>query len=344
MKITAQTLAEWLNASIEGDATISIDRLSKIEEATSGALSFISNPKYAQYAYTTGASILIVNKDFVADKPLNATLLRVADAQIAFGILLQKYQESIAPPLPIGIEQPAFVSPTAKIGENTYIGAFSYISNNAKIGSNTRIYPNCYIGDNVHIGNDTILYPGVKIYAQCNIGNHCIIHAGAVIGSDGFGFAPKPDGSYQKIPQTGNVIIEDNVEIGANTTIDRATLGATRIKQGAKLDNLIQIAHNVEIGENTVIAAQTGVAGSTQLGASCMIGGQVGFAGHLKIAQGTKIQAQSGIGQNIIEPEQAFMGTPAINYRQYQKSFVIFKQLPELAAQVRELKKKIDPN
>jgi UDP-3-O-[3-hydroxymyristoyl] glucosamine N-acyltransferase len=342
MKLTARELAQWLDGTVEGNADSTVDRLSKIEEATTGSLSFLANPKYLPYAYTTGASILIVNHSFVADKPLLATLVRVADAQIAFGILLQKYQALNHAASPKGIEPQAYISPTAHVDSDVYIGAFAYIGANAHIGKGTLVYPHCYIGDHVKVGDNSILYAGVKIYAQCEVGNNCIIHAGAVIGSDGFGFAPQADGSYQKIPQTGNVIIENDVEIGANTTIDRATLGATRIKRGAKLDNLVQIAHNVEIGEHTVIAAQAGVAGSTHIGARCMIGGQVGFAGHLKIADGSKFQAQSGIAQSIVETNQAYMGSPAFNYRQYQRSFVVFKQLPELATQVRELKQKIE--
>lgn len=341
MKVTARELAEWLNGSVDGNPDVAIDHLSKIEEATVGSLSFIGNLKYQPFAYTTGASVLIVRHDFVAEKPLQATLIRVADAQVAFGILLEKYQALAALPPPIGIEQPSFVASTARVGEGAYIGAFVYVGNNAVIGKGTRIYPHSYIGDNVIVGDDSILYAGIKIYAQCIIGSRCVIHAGAVIGSDGFGFAPLPDGTYQKVPQTGNVIIEDDVEIGANTTIDRATLGATLIRRGAKLDNLIQIAHNVEIGEYTVIAAQSGIAGSTRLGARCVIGGQVGIVGHLKIADGTKIQAQSGIDRQITEANQAFMGTPAMPYRSFQRSFIIFKQLPELATKLRELEMRI---
>lgn len=342
MKITARELAAWLHGTIEGDADISIDRLSKIEEATAGALSFIANAKYLPYAQTTGASILIVSAQLSIDPPVAATIVRVADAQTAFAILLDRYAQLTAPPPPIGIEQPCYISPTASIEKDVYIGAFAYIGHNAHIGAGTRIYPHTYIGNHTRVGEQCIVYAGVKLYDQCILGNRCIVHAGAVIGSDGFGFAPQPDGSYQKIPQTGNVVVEDDVEIGANTTIDRATLGSTLIKRGVKLDNLIQVAHNVQIGEYTVIAAQTGIAGSTRIGARCMIGGQVGFAGHLNIADDTKIQAQSGIAQNVTETNQALMGSPAIAYRNYQRSFIIFKQLPELATQLRQLSRKIE--
>lgn len=335
MNFTATQIAQWLNGTVEGNPDVCVNRLSKIEEAEEGSISFLANLKYLPFAYATKASILLVSNDFVPDTPLTPTLIRVNDVYSAFGQLLEAYHVAIG--RKTGIEQPSFIAPSATIGAGVYIGAFAYIGHNAVLGNGVQIYPNAYIGDFAQIGDNTIIYSGTKIYHQCTVGQNCIIHAGAVIGSDGFGFAPQPDGSYKKVPQTGNVIIEDEVEIGANTTIDRATLGATIIRRGVKLDNLIQVAHNVEIGQNTVIAAHTGIAGSTKIGSNCMVGGQVGFAGHLTIADGCKFQAQTGVAQNIKNPNTSWGGTPATDYRLFIKSSILVKQLPELVAQIREL-------
>ncbi len=338
MNFTAAQIAQWLGGIVEGNAAISVGRLNKIEEAEQGDISFLANPKYIPFVYTTKASILLVGLDFLPETPISPTLIRVADVYAAFAQLLEAYNTAISKKT--GIEQPSFIAPTAQIGENVYIGAFAYIGHNAVLENGVQIYPNTYIGDSVRVGNDTVIYSGAKIYHQCSIGRQCIIHAGAVIGSDGFGFAPQPDGSYKKVEQTGNVLVEDRVEIGANTTIDRATLGSTIIRRGVKLDNLVQVAHNVEIGENTVIAAQSGIAGSTKIGSNCMVGGQVGFAGHLTIADGCKFQAQTGVAQSIKIANTAWGGTPAIDYRQFVKSSILVKQLPDLVVQIRELIKK----
>ncbi len=335
MKISARELGALLNGTVEGDPDVFVHQLSKIEEGAEGSLSFIANPKYAPYAYTTQASILIVNEDFELHQSIKPTLIRVKDAYGSFALLLEKV--GAVKKECIGIHQQAFAEEGAEIGEEVSLGAFSYIAKGAKIGKNTWISTHCSIGANVKIGENTIIYAGVKIYDNCVIGSNCIIHAGTVIGSDGFGFAPQADGSFKKIPQSGNVLIEDDVEIGANVSIDCATMGSTIIRQGVKLDNLIQIAHNVEIGKNTVIAAQTGVSGSTKLGHNCMIGGQVGFVGHLSIAPGTKINAQSGISKSIKEPNLAFDGSPAFGYRDNLRSQAYFRKLPEIAKRLREL-------
>lgn len=313
--------------------------VSKIEEGKPGTLAFLANPKYNKYIYTTQASVVLVNKDFEAEQPINATLIRVADAYRAIAQLLEMYEQM--QPQKTGIEQPSFIDGSAKLGEFAYVGAFAYIGQNTQIGNNVKIYPHAYIGDNVTIGNNTVVYSGVKVYKHCKIGNNCIIHAGAVIGSDGFGFAPDENNVYKKIAQVGNVVVEDDVEIGANTTIDRATMGSTFIRKGAKLDNLIQVAHNVEIGENSVIAAQTGIAGSTKIGKNVMFGGQVGIAGHLTLADGTKLAAQSGVSTNIKEPNTVWMGAPAMDARQYNRAYVVFRKLPELASQLNQLQKEI---
>lgn len=339
MEFTAQQIAELINGEIEGDASQLVRDVSKIEEGRPETLTFLANPKYEQHIYTTEASVVIVNKSFVPDKPLKPTLIKVDDAYQSLGRLLQFYESSR--PRKTGIEQPSFIHETVNIGDFAYIGAFAYISENSKIGKNVQIWPGVFIGEGVEIEDDTIIHAGVKIYKHCKIGAACIIHAGSVIGSDGFGFAPGPDGKFQKIPQIGNVILEDYVEIGANTTIDRATMGSTIIRGGAKLDNLVQVAHNVEIGNNTVIAAQTGVAGSTRIGSNCMIGGQVGIAGHLKIGDKTKIAAQAGIGKNVPAEGTTLMGSPAFDARQYNKSYVIFRKIPEIYKQLQEIQKKI---
>jgi UDP-3-O-[3-hydroxymyristoyl] glucosamine N-acyltransferase len=338
MKFKAQQIAEILNGEIIGNPEITVSSLSKIEEGQPGSLSFLSNIKYTSFIYTTLASVIIVNKSFIPDAPINATLIKVEDAYSAFSQLLEFYNQIKLSKS--GIEQPSFMSKNVIYGENLYLGSFSYIGENVKIGNNVKIYPNSFIGENCIIGDNSIFFAGVKIYSETVIGSNCIFHSGTIIGSDGFGYAPNPDGTYKKVPQIGNVIIEDNVEIGALTTIDRATLGSTIIRKGVKLDNQIQIAHNVEIGSNTVIAAQTGIAGSTKIGSNCQIGGQVGIAGHLTIGNGVRIQAQSGIGRNIKDNE-TLQGSPAIGYSEYNKSYVHFKNLPKIINEISEIKKKL---
>ncbi|MDX1828139.1 MAG: UDP-3-O-(3-hydroxymyristoyl)glucosamine N-acyltransferase [Lutibacter sp.] len=338
MKFTANQIAEILEGTVVGDETIEVDKLSKIEEGEKGSLTFLSNPKYTQFIYSTNASIAIVNNDFVPEKAIKTTLIKVEDAYKSFSKLLAYYNEIRLNKS--GIETPSFISESATLGENIYVAAFSYISDNVKIGDNVKIYPNTFIGDNVQIGDNTIIMAGAKIHSDCIIGENCVLHAGVVLGADGFGFAPNAEGVFSKVPQIGNVIIEDNVDIGACTTIDRATLGSTIIRKGVKLDNQIQIAHNVEIGENTVIAAQTGIAGSTKIGSSCMLGGQVGIVGHITIGNNVRIQAQSGIARNVKDNE-VIQGTPAIGYADYNKSYVYFKKLPELVATINLLEKEI---
>jgi len=338
MKFKAQQIADILNGEIIGDPEITVSSLSKIEEGQSGSLSFLSNTKYTSFIYNTLASVVIVNKSFIPDAPINATLIKVDDAYSAFSQLLEFYNQIKLSKS--GIEQPSFMGENVIYGENLYLGSFSYIGENVKIGNNVKIYPNSFIGDNCIIGDNSIFFAGVKIYSETVIGSNCIFHSGTIIGSDGFGYAPNQDGTYKKVPQIGNVIIEDNVEIGALTTIDRATLGSTIIRNGVKLDNQIQIAHNVEIGSNTVIAAQTGIAGSTKIGSNCQIGGQVGIAGHLTIGNSVRIQAQSGIGRNIKDNE-TLQGSPAIGYSEYNKSYVHFKNLPKIINEISEIKKKL---
>lgn len=337
MQFTAQEISLLLNGTVDGDAAAVISQLAKIEEATAGALSFLSNPKYEQYLYTTQASAVIVNRDLVLTEPVSTTLIRVDNAYSAFSILLEKYNSIKLDKK--GTEEPHYIHPSAKIGATPYIGAFSYIGPDVKIGNNCKIYPNVYIGDNVVIGDNVTLFAGVKIYFDCVLGSNITVHAGAVIGSDGFGFAPKPDGSYTKIAQIGNVVIEDDVEIGANTTIDRATMGSTLIHRGVKLDNLIQIAHNVTIGHDTVMAAQTGIAGSSTVGSNCIIGGQVGIVGHLTIADGSQMQAQTGVNSSIKEPNKKWGGTPVQPYQNFLRSSVVHDRLPDLEKKIRELEK-----
>jgi UDP-3-O-[3-hydroxymyristoyl] glucosamine N-acyltransferase len=337
MEFTARQIADLLQGTIEGDEKVKVSRLSKIEEGETGSLSFLGNPLYTPYIYTTNASIVIVNNDFVADKEVSATLVRVENAHQGFATLLEAYNTIQRNKQ--GIEQPSYIDTTSVYGTDVYIGAFAYIGKNVKIGDRVKIYPQVYIGDNCIIGDDTTLFQGVKIYSDCIIGSNCTIHASVVIGADGFGFQPN-SGNYKKVPQIGNVIIEDTVEIGANTTIDRATLGSTIIRKGVKLDNLIQIAHNVEIGANTVIAAQTGIAGSTKIGMDCMIGGQVGIVGHITIGNQVKIAAQSGIGNNVPDGE-ILQGSPALNIKDYKRAYVIFRKLPELEKKIQELQKTI---
>jgi len=337
MQFTAQQIAGLLNGTIEGDPSASVSQLAKIEEATEGTLSFLANPKYEQYLYTTGASIVIVNNDQLLSEPVKATLLRVENAYTAITILLELYNKIKLDKS--GIEEPSFIHPSAQLGENVYIGAFSYIGPNVKIGDNSKVYPNTYIADDVVIGKESILFSGVKVYFDCKIGNNVIIHSGAVIGSDGFGFAPTGDGTYQKISQIGNVILEDDVEVGSNTTIDRATMGSTIIRKGVKLDNLVQIAHNVEIGINTVIAAQTGISGSTKIGERVVLGGQVGIVGHINVPNGTQLQAKTGLSRSIKEDNQKWAGTPASTYTAHMRSQVALGRLPDLEKRVLELEK-----
>jgi len=337
MKFTANQISEILDGEIVGDSTIEVSKLSKIEEGEKGSLTFLSNPKYTSFLYTTNASIAIVNKDFVPEKPIKSTLIKVEDSYKAFSKLLAYYNQVKLHK--VGIEKYSFVSESAKIGKEVYIGAFAYIGNNVTLGDQVKVYPNVYIGDNVSIDDNTTLFSGAKIYSETEIGKNCNINSGVIIGCDGFGFVPNEKGIYNAIPQIGNVIIEDNVDIGAATTIDRATLGSTIIRKGVKLDNQIQVAHNVEIGKNTVIAAQTGIAGSTRIGESCMIGGQVGFAGHIIIGDRVRIQAQSGIGKNL-KDDAIVQGSPAFGYGDWNKSYVHFKNLTKLVARVDTLEKK----
>jgi UDP-3-O-[3-hydroxymyristoyl] glucosamine N-acyltransferase len=339
MKFTALQIAGILEGDIVGNPEVEVSKLAKIEEGTKGSLTFLANPKYTQYIYNTKSSIIIVNKDFEPENELNTTLIKVDDAYKSFSKLLEYYNQIKMNKT--GIEQPCFISESASYGDNVYIGAFSYIGDNVLLGMNVKVYPNSYIGDNVTIGDDVVIFSGAKIYSDCVIGNHCVINSGAIIGADGFGFTPNEKGEYNKVPQTGNVILEDYVDIGAATTIDRATLGSTIIRSGVKLDNQIQIAHNVEIGKNTVIAAQTGIAGSTKIGENCQIGGQVGFAGHLSIGNNVKIQAQSGIGRHVKDNE-ILQGSPALSYGDYNKSYVHFKNLPKIVKGIDDIEKKIN--
>jgi UDP-3-O-[3-hydroxymyristoyl] glucosamine N-acyltransferase len=339
MNFTAAVIAEFLKGRVEGDPKAGVSDVSKIEEGKPGTLSFLANPKYEKYIYETESTIVIVNEDFKAREEVKATLVRVENAYEAFAELLRLYEQS--KPKKIGISKLASIDESATLGKDLYVGEFTVIHENAKIGDEVRIYPQVYIGDNVTIGEGTLVHPGVKIYEGSEIGSFCVIHSGAVIGGDGFGFAPNQENNYEKVPQVGNVIIEDHVEIGANTTIDRATMGATILRKGVKLDNLIMIAHNVEVGENTVMAAQTGVSGSTKIGKNCMFGGQVGLVGHITIADGVKIGAQSGIPKNIKKENTAVQGSPAFDYSYYQRCYVVFKNLPDLRNQVIELEKKV---
>ncbi|HNP67629.1 MAG TPA: UDP-3-O-(3-hydroxymyristoyl)glucosamine N-acyltransferase [Aequorivita sp.] len=339
MKFTAAQIAGILNGTVDGDEGIEVSKLAKIEEGSKGSLTFLANPKYTHYIYSTQASITIVNDDFVASQDLSTTLIRVENAYKAFSQLLEYYNQ--VKMNKTGIENPVFISETAKYGENLYLGAFSYIGENVKIGDNVKIYPNVYIGDNVKVGDNSVLFTGAKLYSETVVGESCVINSGVVIGADGFGFTPNEKGEYNKVPQTGNVILEDNVDVGPGTTIDRATLGSTLIKKGVKLDNQIQIAHNVIIGENTVIAAQTGIAGSTKIGKNCIIGGQVGIAGHITIGDNVKIQAQSGIGRNVKDNE-TLQGSPAFSYGDFNKSYVYFKNLPKIMERFNIVEKKLD--
>lgn len=338
LKFTAAQIAGILEGEVEGNPEVEVSKLSKIEEGVPESLSFLANPKYTQYIYTTKASVVIVDGNFKAENELSTTLIRVGDAYKSFSKLLEYYNQ--VKMNKTGIEQPVFISDTVVYGDNIYIGAFAYLGENVIIGDNVKIYPNVYIGDNVTVGDNVILFSGAKIYSDTVIGNHCVIHSSAILGADGFGFAPNEKGEFIKVPQIGNVIIEDYVDIGAATSIDRATLGSTIIRRGVKLDNQIQIAHNVEIGQNTVIAAQTGIAGSTKIGENCMIGGQVGIVGHITIGNNVRIQAQSGIGRNVKDNE-ALQGSPALTYGDFNKSYVHFKNLPKIINRINTIEKNI---
>jgi len=335
MTFPASQIGLIINGKIEGDPNATVNSFGKIEDAGENQLTFLANPKYEDFLYSTKASIVILNETYELKQPVKTTLIRVPDSYAAFATLLARYQEIIQQQL-TGIQQPVYIAKTASYGDNVFIGAFAYLGENVKVGDNTKIYPNAFVGDNVTIGDNCIIHPGVKIYHDCVLGNHVIIHGGTIIGSDGFGYAPLADGSFKKIPQIGNVKIEDHVEIGANTTIDRATIGSTTIKAGAKLDNLIQVGHNAEIGNSTVIAAQAGISGSTKIGNGVMIGGQAGIVGHIQLGDGAKVNAQSGVSKSI-EPGKAVTGSPAYDYTSALRSQAITRKLPELEKRVKEL-------
>jgi UDP-3-O-[3-hydroxymyristoyl] glucosamine N-acyltransferase len=338
MQFSAAQIAQIISGKVEGDADIAVSSFGKIEEALSDQLAFLANPKYEDFLYNTNASIVIVNESLELKQPITTTLIRVPDAYSAFATLLDKYQQIRTQQL-TGIQQPVYMHATAKTGENVFIGAFAYVGENVVISNGAKIFPNVYLGNNVTVGENTIIHPGVKIYHDCVVGKNVVIHAGTVVGSDGFGYAPQKDGSLKKVPQIGNVVIEDFVEIGANTTIDRATIGSTLIRSGAKLDNLLQIAHNVEIGNNSVIAAQSGVSGSTKIGKNVLIGGQAGIVGHIHIADGSKINAQSGVSKSIKSPNSAVTGSPAYDYTAALRSQAITRNLPQLEKRIIELEK-----
>jgi len=338
MEFTAGQIAAFVKGKVEGDESVKESQFSKIEEAAPGSLTFLANPAYTPYIYKTQATIVLVSNDFIPEQAINCTLIRVDNPYAALATLLELYKNQV--PKKTGISSLAFISNTAKIGDGAYIAEFAYIGENVKMGKNVRVFPHCYIGDNSVIGSDTTIFSGVRIYEESIIGNHCTIHSNAVIGADGFGFAPQADNNYQKVAQIGNVVIEDHVEIGAGTTIDRATMGSTLIKKGVKLDNLIQIAHNVVIGENTVIAAQTGIAGSSKIGKNCMFGGQVGIIGHLEIGDEVKIAAQTGVSSNI-KSGKIVMGSPAIDASRFRKSIVYFRNLESIVQRIEELEKEV---
>ncbi|MDR1699171.1 MAG: UDP-3-O-(3-hydroxymyristoyl)glucosamine N-acyltransferase [Prevotellaceae bacterium] len=340
MEFSAQQIADFLNGKVVGNNDVKVSGFSKIEEGAAGTLTFLANPKYEQYIYETQADITLVDNTFEPEKPLTTTLIRVENAYQALAKLM-KLAESVKPQK-TGIDEKAVVDATAKLGGRCYVGALAYVGANTIMGEACKIYPQAFVDDNVTLGDNVMIYAGAKIYEGCIIGNNCTIHAGAVIGADGFGFAPNGKGEFEKIPQIGNVILEDNVEVGANTCIDRATMGSTIIRKGAKIDNLIQIAHNVEVGENTVMAAQCGVAGSTKIGKNCMLGGQVGIAGHLSIANGTKFSAQAGVGKNIETENTVHQGSPSFPITQFHRSYANFRRLPEMNASIAELKKEIE--
>lgn len=341
MQFTAQQIATLLGGSLHGNPDATVHTVAKIEEAGPGALSFIANPKYEGYLTTTGASVVIVNDSLDIPADVQASLIRVPDAYVAFTAILERYHAVMAGEGKTGIEQPSFIAASAQVDSAAWVGAFAYVSERVTVAKGAKIFPGVYIGDGASIGEDSTLHPGVKVYAGCKLGARVVVHSGTVIGADGFGFAPQANGTFKKIPQIGNVVIEDDVEIGANTTIDRATMGNTIIRRGVKLDNLIQVAHNVEVGENTVIAAQTGVSGSTKLGKNCMIGGQVGMVGHIQIADGTRIQAQAGLSKSIAVDGTAVAGSPAFDYKAALKSQAVFRNLPDLQARITVLEETV---
>ncbi|MBJ6118667.1 UDP-3-O-(3-hydroxymyristoyl)glucosamine N-acyltransferase [Pontibacter sp. BT310] len=340
MEFTVQQIADLLQGVIEGDNLAKVSTLAKIEEAQTGALAFLSNPKYEPYLYTTGASAVIVSDKLELKKPVSAALIRVSDPYSSFSTLLQYYQAALLASK-TGVEEPCFIGSGSEIGEDHYRGAFSYIGANCKIGTNVRIFPQVYIGDNVTIGDNTTIFAGAKLYSNTIVGSNCTLHAGVVLGSDGFGFAPQPDGSYKMVPQIGNVVLEDDISIGANTTIDCATMGSTIIRQGTKIDNLVQIAHNVEVGKHTVIAAQTGISGSAKIGNHCVIAGQVGIVGHITIADRTTVGAQSGVGKTIKKSGTIIQGSPAFDYKQNLRALTVFRKLPELQREIEALRDRI---
>lgn len=339
MEFTARQIAEITGGDVEGNAEAAISRVVKIDEESKGGLSFLANPKYEPFIYTTGADIVIVSREFKAEKSINATLIRVEDPYLAIASLLEIYNKMKLDKT--GISEQAHIHESVQLGRDVYIGEFSYIGKDVKLGDGVKVYPHTYIGDGSELGDGSIVFAGARLYHDTLIGRNCTLHSGVIIGSDGFGFAPAGNDEYVKVAQTGNVVIEDDVEIGSNTTIDRATIGSTIIRKGVKLDNLIQVAHNVEIGENTVIAAQTGISGSTKIGKNCMIGGQVGIVGHIRIGDNVKIQAQSGVPSDV-EDGSVIMGSPAINLRQYMKAYIHFKNLQDIADRLSALEKKID--
>lgn len=338
MQFSAAQIAQIISGKVEGNADTPVSSFGKIEEAKNSQLAFLANPKYEDFLYSTKASVVIVNDSLELKQPVTATLIRVPDAYSAFAVLLDKYQQLKTQQL-TGVQQPVYMHPTAKTGDNIFIGAFAYLGENCIIGNAVKIFPGAYLGNNVTVGDNTIIHPGVKIYHDCVVGQHVVIHAGTVIGSDGFGYAPQKDGTLKKVPQIGNVVIEDFVEIGANTTIDRATIGSTTIRSGAKLDNLLQIAHNVDIGTNSVIAAQSGISGSTKIGKNVLIGGQAGIVGHIQIADGSKINAQSGVSKSIKTPNSAVTGSPAYDYTAALRSQALTRNLPQLEKRIQELEK-----
>jgi UDP-3-O-[3-hydroxymyristoyl] glucosamine N-acyltransferase len=339
MQITAKEIAQLLKGTVEGDPEASASRPSKIEEGGPGTISFLGNLKYEEHAYRSTASILLVSHDFEPRQPIAATLIRVANVYQAVAQLLERFGANHHQPATIS--ELAFIHPEAQLGSEVSVGPFAVIEAQASLGTGCRVHAQAYIGPGARLGRNVVVHPGARILADCEVGNDCIINANAVLGSDGFGFTPQEDGTYRKVIHVGNVVLKDNVEIGANTTIDRGTMGSTTIHSGVKLDNLIQVGHNVEIGEHTVIAAQTGIAGSTKIGRGCRIGGQVGFVGHIHIADGTQVQAQSGVAGAVLETGQALFGSPAIGYREYIRSYAVFKQLPELYRKINELEKKL---
>jgi len=341
MEFTASQIAGFLNGTVEGNPEIKVSTLSKIEEGKPGTLTFLANMKYHPFIYTTRASVVVVSDDFVPNQPLEVTLIRVPDPYTAFARLLEMYNTTKASRK--GISPQAYLAPTAKVGENVSLGEFTYVGEHAVVGNNVQLYPQVYIGDNVTIGDDTVLYPGVKVYTDCIVGKRCTLHAGVVVGSDGFGFAPQAENIFKKVPQIGNVIIEDDVEVGSNTTIDRATLGSTILRKGVKLDNLIQVAHNVEVGENTVIAAQSGISGSTKIGKNCMVAGQVGFVGHLVIGDNVKVGAQSGI-ENNLKDNNFYLGSPAQEISKTRKIYVHWRNLDQIVKRINVLEKLLKNN